>query len=151
MDFESKRTFFCKEPKFSDHEDRMFCKVPFSTLFHSFMVLYICKKNAVELLVHFGQRDNFWSYREYFITRLVKSTKRKWVVTLYSIMYMICIPLSFDDKVPVFSSTFSIIKAVRTNIGSGGCVVRDATGNPRNPFPEVPRRFSHPRSPVIRI
>ena len=28
---------------------------------------------------------------------------------------------------------------------------RDATGNPRNPFPEVPGRFSPPRSPVIRI
>ena len=86
----ARELFFCTEPKFPDHEDRMFCKVPFSTLFHSFMVLYICKKNAAELLVHFGQRDNFWSHRVYFITKLVKSTKRKWVVTLYSIMYMIC-------------------------------------------------------------
>ena len=52
----------------------------FVSQFYGFVHL---QKNAVELLVHFGQR-------EYFITRLVKSTKRKWVVTLYSIMYMIC-------------------------------------------------------------
>ena len=121
----ARELFFAKNQSFQTMKTECFAKSHFQLCF---TVLWFCTfaKNAVELLVHFGQRDNFWSYREYFITRLVKSTKRKWVVTLYSIMYMICIPLSFDDKVPIFSSTFSIIKAVRTNIGSGGCVVYTA-------------------------
>ena len=115
--------FFAQNQSFQTMKTERFAKSNFQLCFSVLWFCTFAKKNAVELVVHFGQRDNFWSYREYFITRLVKSTKRKWVVTLYSIMYMICIPLSFDDKVPVFSSTFSIIKAVRTNIGSGGCVV----------------------------
>ena len=87
--WKQEKFFFAQNQSFQTMKTECFAKSHFQLCF---TVLWFCTfaKNAVELLVHFGQRDNFWSHREYFITRLVKSTKRKWVVTLYSIMYMIC-------------------------------------------------------------
>ena len=48
-------------------------------------------------------------------------------------------------------NTIDLISLLEFKITNPICTCRDATGNPRNPFPEVPGRFSPPHSPVIKI
>ena len=48
-------------------------------------------------------------------------------------------------------NTIDLISLLEFKITNPICTCRDATGNPRNPFPKVPGCFPPPRSLVIRI
>ena len=79
-----------------------------------------------------------YSVKDFSLTRMPKTSSFFKNILLYSSLIVKSFHLKI--KIPVHHLS-----------GRLAFESRDAMGNPRNLFPEVPGHFSLPRSPVIRI